>query len=94
VSAVFQKIVGRARRLKTVGDLFRISRPLSFEDNGVFVLDPPPGFEDLDVAIREERATAKKKRWPQSSGNQPSGEGTRRVASCRARDAGMLLGTT
>ena len=31
-SAVFQKIVGRARRLKTVGDLFRVSQPLGFED--------------------------------------------------------------
>jgi hypothetical protein len=52
---VFQRIVGRSGRLKTVGDLFRISPPLGFEDSGVLMLEPPPGYEDLDVAIREQR---------------------------------------
>jgi predicted DNA-binding transcriptional regulator YafY len=53
--AVFQKIMGRAERLKTVDDLFRVSPPLSFQDSGTFVLEPPAGYEDLGVAIREER---------------------------------------
>ncbi len=53
--AVFQKIVGRATRLKTVDDLFRVSSPMNFEDSGSVVLEPPEGYEDLGAAIREER---------------------------------------
>ncbi|MFH1919017.1 MAG: WYL domain-containing protein [Planctomycetota bacterium] len=41
--------------MRTIGDLFRISPPLSFENAGVFVLEPPPGYEELEVAIREEK---------------------------------------
>ena len=55
VMGVFQRIVGHSRRLKTIGDLFRVWPPLSFEDTGVFVLEPPAGYEDLVVAIREEK---------------------------------------
>lgn len=52
---VFRTIVRRSRRLKTIGDLFGISPPLGFEEADGPALQPPPGCEDLDVAIREEK---------------------------------------
>ena len=55
LTAVFQKILGRGTRLKTAGDLFRVSPPLGFEDSGVCDLDPPKGYEELEAAIEEER---------------------------------------
>jgi len=53
--AVFQKTVGRNKRLKTIEDLFRVLPPMTFADSGAFVLDPPAGFEDLHTAIADER---------------------------------------
>jgi hypothetical protein len=52
---VFQKTIARVRRLRTVGDLFRLSRPLSFADGGGGALEAPAGFEKLTVAIKEQR---------------------------------------
>jgi DNA polymerase III epsilon subunit family exonuclease len=53
--AVFQRIVGGARRLNTMQDLFRVSPPMSFAESGTIALEPPGGYEDLGVAIREQR---------------------------------------
>lgn len=55
LAGVFQKTVARIRRLRTVGNLFRISRPLSFEDGGGLPLEAPVGYEELTVAIEEQR---------------------------------------
>lgn len=52
---VFRKIVSRRKQLKTLGDLFCVSSPLSFADASTLVLEPPAGFEDLTIAIAEER---------------------------------------
>lgn len=54
-AAVFRRIVGRSQRLKTVEDLFRVSPPMTFADSDTSALKPPAGFEDLDIAITEER---------------------------------------
>jgi DNA polymerase-3 subunit epsilon len=53
--AVFRKIVAWAKQLRTVGDLSALCRPLSFEDGGAMLLEPPPGFEVLAAAIAEQR---------------------------------------
>lgn len=50
---VFQNILSRSRRLKTVDGLFRVCPPLAFADSGTAPLDPPSGFEDLGAAILE-----------------------------------------
>jgi DNA polymerase-3 subunit epsilon len=55
LAGVFQKTIARVRRLRTVGDLFRLSRPLSFADGGGGALEAPAGFEKLTVAIKEQR---------------------------------------
>ncbi len=55
VMGVFRAIVGRSRRLQTVGDLFRVSPPLTFSGSGVSTIQPPAGCEELTVAIEEER---------------------------------------
>jgi DNA polymerase III epsilon subunit family exonuclease len=52
---VFERIVDRSARLKTVDDLFHVSPPLSFTDSGSLVLEPPAGYEELGAAIREEK---------------------------------------
>ncbi len=52
---VFQKIVTRNPRLRTAGDLFRLSAPLEFRGIGVAAIEPPRGYEELAVAIEEER---------------------------------------
>ncbi len=53
VAAVLQAIVRRTRRLRSVVDLFQLSPPLSFEIAGG-PLDPPPGYEDLALAIDQQ----------------------------------------
>lgn len=53
--ALFAHLAGRIKSLRTVGDLFRLSPPVSAEDARTFLIDPPPGFEDLAVAISEQR---------------------------------------
>ena len=55
VAGVVQRIVRRTRRLRTVADLFHRSPPLSFDAAGR-PLDPPPGYEDLALAIEQQRA--------------------------------------
>ena len=55
LTAVFRKIVASAPRLRTTGDLLAFCRPLSFEDGGAVLLDPPSGFECLVAAIEEQR---------------------------------------
>jgi DNA polymerase-3 subunit epsilon len=54
LAAVLQRIVQRTRRLQTVAGLFELSPPLSFDAAGG-PLDPPPGYEDLALAIERER---------------------------------------
>ena len=56
VMGVFQNMLGRNPRLRTVGDLFRLSAPMDFRHIGVAAVEPPVGYEDLTLAIVEERA--------------------------------------
>lgn len=56
VMGVFQNMIGRNPRLRTVGDLFRLSAPMDFRHIGVAAVEPPVGYEDLTLAIVEERA--------------------------------------
>ena len=53
VAAVLQAIVRRTRRLRSIADLFQLSSPLSFDSSGR-PIDPPPGYEDLALAIEEQ----------------------------------------
>jgi DNA polymerase III subunit epsilon len=55
VLALFTHLAGRVKSLRTVEDLFRLSPPVAADDSRTFVIDPPAGFEDLAVAIAEER---------------------------------------
>ena len=53
--ALLTHMVGRWERLRTVEDLFRLSPPVTADDSRTFPMDPPVGFEDLTVAISEQR---------------------------------------
>jgi len=55
VAEVFRQMVSRSRALRTVEDLFRSSRPLGPGDTGVSAMEPPVGYEDLALAIEEQR---------------------------------------
>ena len=56
LARVFHKIVvARDHPLETIDDLFHISPPLTFEDGGGMPLEPPVGYEELAIAIEEER---------------------------------------
>jgi hypothetical protein len=54
VAAVLRAIVRRTRRLHSVADLFRLSPPLTFGDADGQPLDPPPGYEQLALAIEQQ----------------------------------------
>lgn len=54
-ASLFQRIVAGTPRLKTVGDLLNLSRPLSFKGGGTVPLDPLAGYEELTVAIETQR---------------------------------------
>ena len=51
----FTHMAGRLEHLHTVEDLFRLSPPVTADDSRTFVIDPPTGFEDLAIAISEQR---------------------------------------
>ena len=53
--ALFMRVAGRMERLRMVEDLFRLSRPVTADDARTFVIQPPAGFEDLAIAISEQR---------------------------------------
>lgn len=52
---LFRHVAGRIDCLHTVGDLFRLSPPLTADNARTYVIEPPAGFEDLAVAISEQR---------------------------------------
>lgn len=52
---LFTHLVSRIKWLRTVGDLFRLTPPLSAENARTHLIDPPAGFEELAVAITEQR---------------------------------------
>ena len=53
--ALFTHLVGCMESLRTVEDLIRLSPPLSAENARTHMIEPPVGFEDLAVAIAEQR---------------------------------------
>jgi len=53
--ALFAHLAGCIESLRTVGDLFRLTTPVSADDGRTFLIDPPAGFEDLALAISEQR---------------------------------------
>ena len=53
--ALFTHVVGRLERRCTVKDLFRLSPPVTADDTRTFMIDPPTGFEDLAIAMSEQR---------------------------------------
>ena len=55
VMALFTHLAGRIESLRTVEDLFRLSPPVTADDSRTFLIEPPAGFEDLAVAIAEQR---------------------------------------
>jgi DNA polymerase III epsilon subunit family exonuclease len=55
VMALFAHLAGRIKWLRTVGDLFRLSPPLTAAGSWTSVIEPPAGFKDLAVAISEHR---------------------------------------
>ncbi len=55
VMELFRHVVGRIEWLRTVGDLFGLTPPLTFENTRTNVIQPPAGLEDLAVAIAEQR---------------------------------------
>ena len=55
LEAVFRKTVGRIGNLQTVGDLFRLSRPIYFGDGGERTIEPPAGYEELGAAIEQQQ---------------------------------------
>ncbi|NLF73766.1 MAG: WYL domain-containing protein [Candidatus Anammoximicrobium sp.] len=55
VLALFRHLAGRLEQLRTVEDLFRLSPPLTADDSGTHLTEPPVGLEDLAVAISEHR---------------------------------------
>jgi DNA polymerase-3 subunit epsilon len=56
VLALFRHLAGRLGRIPTVGDLFRLSPPLTAGDSGTHTIEPPAGYEDLAVAIAEKQS--------------------------------------
>jgi predicted DNA-binding transcriptional regulator YafY len=52
---LFRHVAGRIEWLRTVGDLFRLTSPLTAENARTNVIEPPAGLEDLTVAIAEQR---------------------------------------
>lgn len=55
VMELFRHVAGRIEWLRTVGDLFRLTSPLTAENARTHVIEPPAGLEDLTVAIAEQR---------------------------------------
>jgi DNA polymerase-3 subunit epsilon len=55
VRELFTHVTGRMAWQRTVADLFRLSPPVTPEDCRTSVIEPPAGFEDLAVAIAEQR---------------------------------------
>ena len=53
--ALFMHLAGRLEWLRTVEDLFRLSPPLTADKSRTHIIEPPAGFEDLAVAISEQR---------------------------------------
>jgi len=51
----FREIVARSSRLRTLDSLFRVSPPMAFAGAGTSALKPPVGYENLGVAIAEQR---------------------------------------
>jgi len=56
VLALFRHLAGRLEQLRTVEDLFRLSPPLTANDSGTHMIEPPAGVEDLAVAIAEQQS--------------------------------------
>jgi DNA polymerase III epsilon subunit-like protein len=54
--ALFTHLAGRMERLRTVENLFRLSLPVTPDDSRTFVIEPSAGYEDLAVAIAEQRS--------------------------------------
>ena len=55
VLALFTHLAGCMERLRTVEDLFRLSPPVTVNDARTFPIDPSAGFENLAIAISEQR---------------------------------------
>ncbi|MCY2994409.1 MAG: exonuclease domain-containing protein [Planctomycetota bacterium] len=55
VLALFTHLAGRIESLRTVEDLFRLSPPVTADEARTFLIDPPAGYEDLALAIAEQR---------------------------------------
>jgi DNA polymerase-3 subunit epsilon len=53
--ALFMHLAGRLEWLRTIEDLFRLSPPLTADKSRTHIIEPPAGFEDLAVAISEQR---------------------------------------
>jgi DNA polymerase III epsilon subunit family exonuclease len=53
--AFFTCVAGSIKRLRTVGDLFGLSSPMTPANSRTCLLEPPAGFEDLAMACAEQR---------------------------------------
>lgn len=56
VMALFTHLVGRIKGLRTVGDLFRLCPPTRPDNPRTFLIDAPPGFEGLAIAMEHQQA--------------------------------------
>lgn len=53
LKSVFLNLIDRSPRPVIVSELFDLSPPLAFDDSEVFLMQPPPGFEELSAAMAE-----------------------------------------
>jgi DNA polymerase-3 subunit epsilon len=54
LKSLFLHLVARAT-VETLDDLYALSEPYGFDSAGVYLIDPPPGYEELSVAMAEQQ---------------------------------------